>query len=233
MVHGSYIKYPNIGGYVYCAGNPVKLIDPDGRDPIFNKNGKLLGNDNNNTGRSYVALNFFKALRIRRQLSKGNNVNSSDVYGLPDVTVLKAAIDVYDRITKEGGDREYASLVYKPEFRESNNNQNSARVMEPGDVWNDENIIPTSSINYSNADNYSASIHSHPVTQVGNSVSQADKVGPGDPDVFKDFDCNIIVGAKGINVPAETRPQGMGFYGRSAQANDSPELWLSIDAVKK
>lgn len=25
-------KYPNMGGYVYCAGNPVKLVDPDGRD---------------------------------------------------------------------------------------------------------------------------------------------------------------------------------------------------------
>ena len=24
-------KYPNIGGYAYCAGNPIKLIDTDGR----------------------------------------------------------------------------------------------------------------------------------------------------------------------------------------------------------
>ena len=25
-------KYPNKGGYVYCAGNPVRLVDPDGND---------------------------------------------------------------------------------------------------------------------------------------------------------------------------------------------------------
>ena len=25
-------KYPNMGGYVYCAGNPVKLVDVDGND---------------------------------------------------------------------------------------------------------------------------------------------------------------------------------------------------------
>lgn len=31
-------KYLNIGNYVYCVGNPVKLIDTDGKD-IF-----LLGN---------------------------------------------------------------------------------------------------------------------------------------------------------------------------------------------
>lgn len=26
-------KYPNVGAYVYCANNPVKLVDPDGRIP--------------------------------------------------------------------------------------------------------------------------------------------------------------------------------------------------------
>ena len=25
-------KYPNISPYAYCAWNPVKLVDPDGRD---------------------------------------------------------------------------------------------------------------------------------------------------------------------------------------------------------
>ncbi|WP_232211119.1 RHS repeat-associated core domain-containing protein, partial [Prevotella conceptionensis] len=28
-------KYPSIGGYVYCAGNPVKLIDPDGEKLVL------------------------------------------------------------------------------------------------------------------------------------------------------------------------------------------------------
>ncbi len=30
-------KYPSIGGYVYCAGNPVKLVDPDGKGWIKTK----------------------------------------------------------------------------------------------------------------------------------------------------------------------------------------------------
>ena len=30
-------KYPNIGGYVYCAANPVKLIDPDCRKIVLPK----------------------------------------------------------------------------------------------------------------------------------------------------------------------------------------------------
>lgn len=40
-------KYPNISTYAYCSLNPVKYIDPDGRDYIVNferdKNGKLIG----------------------------------------------------------------------------------------------------------------------------------------------------------------------------------------------
>ncbi len=31
-------KYPDIGAYVYCAGNPVKYVDLDGREPWENKN---------------------------------------------------------------------------------------------------------------------------------------------------------------------------------------------------
>ena len=27
-------KYPNVGGYVYCVGNPVKLVDPDGNEGV-------------------------------------------------------------------------------------------------------------------------------------------------------------------------------------------------------
>ena len=28
-------KYPNISPYVYCAGNPINIIDPDGKRIIF------------------------------------------------------------------------------------------------------------------------------------------------------------------------------------------------------
>ena len=44
-------KYLSISPYAYCAWNPVKLVDPDGReiDDYFTREGKYLGSDNANT----------------------------------------------------------------------------------------------------------------------------------------------------------------------------------------
>jgi len=37
-------KYPNISSYVYCADNPVKYVDPEGRDLVhINKYGAIIG----------------------------------------------------------------------------------------------------------------------------------------------------------------------------------------------
>src|SRR5574344_1954795 len=32
-------KYPGIGAYVYCAGNPVRYVDPDGRKVTVTEEG--------------------------------------------------------------------------------------------------------------------------------------------------------------------------------------------------
>ncbi|MBR4176145.1 MAG: RHS repeat-associated core domain-containing protein [Bacteroidales bacterium] len=44
-------KYPSMSPYSYCAWNPVKLVDPDGKmiDDYFSENGKYLGSDNAQT----------------------------------------------------------------------------------------------------------------------------------------------------------------------------------------
>jgi len=41
-------KYPSISPYAYCAWNPVRLVDPDGKevDDYFSKDGRYLGSDN-------------------------------------------------------------------------------------------------------------------------------------------------------------------------------------------
>ncbi|MBP4140040.1 endonuclease toxin domain-containing protein [Flavobacterium geliluteum] len=48
-------KHPNYSSYVYCANNPVNLIDPDGRDWFVNDQGFYLWSNNSSvSGFSYA-----------------------------------------------------------------------------------------------------------------------------------------------------------------------------------
>ena len=60
-------KYPSISPYAYCAWNPVKLVDPDGRDigDYFDNNGDYLGSDDKMDARIYI-------------LKEGKNIEASD-----------------------------------------------------------------------------------------------------------------------------------------------------------
>ncbi len=52
-------KYPSLSPYVYCANNPVMLVDPNGEeigDFIFN--GIIIGNDGINDGLLYAVKNY-------------------------------------------------------------------------------------------------------------------------------------------------------------------------------
>ena len=51
-------KYPSMGGYVYCAGNPVKLVDPDGRiiKPTGNDELGIIRNILPKESRKYVTI---------------------------------------------------------------------------------------------------------------------------------------------------------------------------------
>ena len=49
-------KYPSISPYAYCAWNPVKLVDPDGRElaDYYDVNGQYLGTDGVVDGRIFI-----------------------------------------------------------------------------------------------------------------------------------------------------------------------------------
>ena len=49
-------KYPSLSPYVYCADNPVKLVDPNGEEigDYYSYNGKWFGSDGKNDNKAYV-----------------------------------------------------------------------------------------------------------------------------------------------------------------------------------
>ena len=79
-------KYVSVGGYVYCVGNPVKLIDPNGLENLV-----VVGNQGNspNSDRSYVAITnkrhfleagLQEAIRLKTESTKGNEPTTMLVY---------------------------------------------------------------------------------------------------------------------------------------------------------
>ena len=50
-------KYPSMSAYMYCAGNPVILVDPDGREfgDFYTYSGAWLGSDGKKDDKAYVA----------------------------------------------------------------------------------------------------------------------------------------------------------------------------------
>ena len=49
-------QYPHLNPYVYCAGNPVRYVDPDGLSPIYDENGVFLGTDDTGIAGQYYIL---------------------------------------------------------------------------------------------------------------------------------------------------------------------------------
>ena len=49
-------KYPSLSPYVYCANNPIKLLDPNGEEigDYFDENGIFLMNDGRDDGKVYI-----------------------------------------------------------------------------------------------------------------------------------------------------------------------------------
>jgi len=108
-------KYPSLSPYVYCAWNPVKLVDPDGNEvnPIFSTEGNLLGTDNKGySGRAIVLeeSSFRQGMNHKEAESKGTYL---DEYG--------SSISISDRdwnkVVANGGERQKPYLSNKTDER--------------------------------------------------------------------------------------------------------------------
>ena len=65
-------KYPTMAGMIYCMNNPVRLVDPDGNDSYYTKNGDYIGSNNKKSDLIYIVSSY----RLIRRLRNGKKFYS-------------------------------------------------------------------------------------------------------------------------------------------------------------
>ena len=91
-------KYPGLSPFVYCAGDPVNVVDPDGLDTLYAQNFwqqvKMIGETPDNTGKKYLVRGSTKRAAKRafkqNESYNGNLQNANEVFELPSTEVLDA-----------------------------------------------------------------------------------------------------------------------------------------------
>ena len=115
-------KYPSISPYAYCAWNPVKLVDPDGREVgnYYTEDGKLLGTDNIADGKVYIV----PSGDVQEKVKNGDfNLSDNERYELPSYNARNEMCDFLDASDKDDNLREYGGQIW-----EEDNNQNNQTI---------------------------------------------------------------------------------------------------------
>ena len=224
-------KYPSISPYAYCAWNPVKLVDPDGREigDYYNFNGVYLGWDGHYDDKVYI-------VDDSKGGYKGDAAGRIDHSSVsPEITTTYCALEavqgVYNRTIANKGKYEESALVIggniKPESEKGpcgyyDNNGNPH--CNPPVLTEEQKMLSGLGL---------TSVHSHPFELVYGILDNSYRTSSpssDDNELFKSCNMNIIVGyLSNITKPSEAYPQtteniGATFYSSSFEKIGSVKM---------
>ena len=213
-------RYPSISPYAYCAWNPAKLVDPDGRmfGDYYGTKGNYLGWDGNNDNQVYIVGNKADVNRIKNNDKNRQTTSVSDLQSKPILRtsygVLREACNVLERAeTNSNQTKEECSVVdfeIGLSVRSKTGEPQSADLPEVPDWMSDP-----------------VSIHSHNKYNDATQMSGHHADNSGDADHFGDFVQNVIVGPIGVG-----GAPGLCFY-RNASETERPIHSLPKSTAKK
>ena len=125
-------KYPSISPYAYCAWNPVKLVDPDGREfgDYYAQNiwgtWKKIGSDGSDDGKVYVV-----PFKEDQGKVKSGNFENVEKYELPSLEARNEICDYVEESDQNDNLREYGGTVWE----NGDNGKQDIRYSKPGAKW--------------------------------------------------------------------------------------------------
>ena len=137
-------KYPNITGCSYCLNNPIKFIDPDGRDSYYTKDGTYVFTNTARTDNIYIISNY-------KIIGGSRNKTYYKVWGRIkiDDKNLSLSPQAYSRV--------YTNVLYRKGYDTSklknnavsiimlnNNSKSDGPQYELGGTYNHDAVIPWS-----------------------------------------------------------------------------------------
>ena len=225
-------KYPNISPYAYCAWNPVRLVDPDGREigDYYDTQGKYLGWDGKQDMNVYIVKDQKSINKISSNTSKGKTTSSSDVNIAvsTNYAVMRKAVEVLDMTHERNGKKEFGVSMKGITFSSMQEGTFGGCTIYPVD------------------DGFSgegASIHSHPNADERNGhwITHPSQVDIDE--TFCNYDLNIIVGqcerrdmGRDLHNTKFNIQYGAAFYGRPSAGTPredvKPNVVISENALR-
>jgi len=92
-------KYPEISGYVYCHGNPITLVDLDGKTDYYNQKGILVKSDKD--GESIKKMLFISSKKLK---DVDDAINKKAYIIVPSNTIIYTMEKAYELTEASGNE---------------------------------------------------------------------------------------------------------------------------------